>query len=208
MLRVPKHRRPPPPPGLSGRFLPLDADDERLLDELARGRHMPGGRFADDGGSEKEKEAWSNRSEAAKKRWADPTYRAMMLTKRRRKKAAEGKVRIGSMDSVTLSGDEKAREINDYVRSCKRRSESLEAFHRDGAGWMKRRLEEGEGIRRGREAEGLAERQKRRKAVARKRHEDMRRARREGEGGKDVVAPPKKRGRPPTRATGAREGDG
>lgn len=225
MLRVSKHRRPPQSPGLSGRFLPFDPGDEAILDELESEKRTFRAESTEDGrgedgstGTSPEKTVWSRRSEAAKKRWADPTYRAKMLKKRRRKVEAAGKVRIGSMDSITLSGDEKAREINDYVRSCKRRSESLAAFHRDGAAWMKKRLDDGEDLRRGREVEGLLKRRERRREVARKRHEARRqKASEEGDSAKaldvdgisEEVTLPKKRGRPSKRTSSVRTpGDG
>lgn len=95
---------------------------------------------------------WSRRSEAARKRWADPAYRAKMLEmraeKRRRDAEASGeppkqhKVEIGPMDSIRLCDEEKAKAINDYARSNKLRSEKITVFHRDRRLWMENRLKD------------------------------------------------------------------
>jgi len=96
---------------------------------------------------------WNRRAEAAKKRWANPEYRKKMMEKRRRKKEGEEKterkhrVQIGNMDSVTLSSDEKAREINAYAQSNKLRSEKLEKLHQDKEKWMQERLASGSPLR-------------------------------------------------------------
>ncbi|KAI0562206.1 hypothetical protein FGB62_64g028 [Gracilaria domingensis] len=94
---------------------------------------------------------WSKRSEAARKRWADPSYRAKMLekraAKRRMNEEANGgpkqKVEIGRMDSITLCDDDRAKAINDYARSNKLRSEKISAFHRNRKLWMETRLSTG-----------------------------------------------------------------
>lgn len=88
---------------------------------------------------------WSKRAEAARKRWADPVYRAKMLEKRaekRRRDAEETNPRleIGVMDSITLCDDDKAQAINNYARSNKIRSEKITAFHRNKRQWMEKRL--------------------------------------------------------------------
>lgn len=86
---------------------------------------------------------WSRRSEAARKRWADPVYRAKVLEKRAEKRKQNGhraKVSIGPVDSITLCSDDKAKAINDYARSNQLRSEKITAFHRNPKLWMENRL--------------------------------------------------------------------
>lgn len=167
MLRVQKHRLPEDwdkrVSKLSGRFLPLDPGDETVLDVLendsAHSVSVEDAYYGPEGPPSEEYGAsmglalskkWSKRSEAARKRWADPAYRAMMLKKRaeKRRRDAEAsgelpkqhKVEIGRMDSVTLSGDDKAKAINAYARSNKLRSEKITAFHRNRKTWMETRL--------------------------------------------------------------------
>lgn len=146
---------------LSGRFLPLDPRDEHILDTLerdTRGQRLediygPEGSSADAYGDSGlgAPEKWSRRSEAARKRWADPAYREKMLEKRaeKRRRDAEAaceqpkaKVEIGVMDSITLCDDDKAKAINDYARSNKLRSEKVTAFHRNRREWMENRLKD------------------------------------------------------------------
>jgi hypothetical protein len=164
MLRVQRRRRPENwdkrQESLSGRFLPLDPGDEALLDELERDSSDLGEAslsFGPDGPPVAAYGAppgptWSRRADAAKKRWADPAYRANMLAKRAEKKRrdveaglipdpeAKRKVHIGRLDSITLSSEEKAKAINDYARSNKKRSEKITAYHRDRTAWMADRL--------------------------------------------------------------------
>lgn len=147
---------------LSGRFLPMDPRDERVLDvlesensrsilvDISQNPDGPAGPFSDSATRTKK---WSKRSEAARKRWADPAYRAKMLAKRAAKRRldadAEGKqhrLEIGCMDSITLCDDDKAKAINDYVRSNKLRSEKLSAFHQNTKEWMENRLSEGRSV--------------------------------------------------------------
>lgn len=151
---------------LSGRFLPMDPRDERILDILekdnsrqlsledeAYGPEGPPSVAYGDSSVPGRPKKWSKRSEAARKRWADPSYRAKMLEKRaeKRRKDAEAagevtkhhKVEIGRMDSITLCDDDKAKAINDYARSNKLRAEKMSAFHRDRKLWMEQRLGKG-----------------------------------------------------------------
>lgn len=168
MLRVQKKRRPEDwnrkKSSLSGRFLPMDSRDEAVLDLLEGGKGEgestdeqsygpegpPSNAYGDSvPGNEKK---WSRRSEAARKRWADPAYRAKMLEKRaeKRRRDAEAageppkqhKVEIGRMDSITLCDEEKAKAINDYARSNKLRSEKITAFHKNRRSWMENRLKD------------------------------------------------------------------
>lgn len=148
---------------LSGRFLPLDPGDEVLLDVLESGFKRGGVEAVEYGPEGPPVEAygsaslngrsgkWSKRSEAARKRWADPAYRAKMIAMREEKKKRDEdasapkthKVEIGRMDSITLCDDDKAKAINDYARSNKRRSEQMTAFHHDKRTWMESRLSDG-----------------------------------------------------------------
>lgn len=166
MLRVQDKRRPEDwdrkTSTLSGRFLPMDPRDEKVLDVLESNARGP---FVDSYGPEgpptdayggpampTEPRKWSKRSEAARKRWADPVYRAKMLEKRaeKRRRDAEAngenvkghKLEIGCMDSVTLSDENKAQAINAYARSNKLRSEKITAFHRNRKLWMETRLDD------------------------------------------------------------------
>lgn len=129
----------------------LENDSHRIPDEQAFGPQGPPsdayGTSAING-----QKKWSRRSEAARKRWADPAYRAKMLEKRAEKRRRDAemageppkqhKVEIGRMDSITLCDEEKAKAINDYARSNKLRSEKITAFHRDRRTWMETRLKD------------------------------------------------------------------
>jgi hypothetical protein len=202
MLRVQDRRKPDDwdkrNESLSGRFLPLDPSDEVVLDELERA--APGGRAAEDPegppatayGTAASGPKWSKRAEAAKKRWADPLYRAKMLDMRAAKKerdllnaggvvgeekgspgkaARKKKLQIGKLDSITMSRAEMANAINEYAQSNQRRSEKLASFHRDRATWMARRLSDGQMLRDGLDSDdSKKKRQEERQAVARKRH--------------------------------------
>lgn len=162
MLRVQNKRRPEDwekkTASLSGRFLPLDPRDEAVLDVLETNSHN---HFVDSYGPEgppsdaydgphipSSSRKWSKRSEAARKRWSDPIYRAKMLEKRaekRRRDAEESdesskRLEIGCMDSITLSDENKAKAINAYARSNKLRSEKITAFHKNRKVWMEERL--------------------------------------------------------------------
>lgn len=171
MLRVQKKRLPEDwdkkMSTLSGRFLPMDLRDENILNILESTSSLthpfdeenygPEGPPSHAYGHTRPGAAkkWSKRSEAARKRWADPAYRAKVLEKRaeKRRKDAElageplqpkqHKVEIGCMDSIALCDDEKAKAINDYARSNKLRSEKISAFHRDRQLWMENRLSKG-----------------------------------------------------------------
>lgn len=201
MLRVRGHRKPEDwdrkMKTLSGRFLPLDPRDEVILDVLEKGRCGPEMITAEEYGEEgppsseygtSNKPQWSRRAEAAKKRWADPEYRAKILAKREEKKRRDiesgkrpadtkPKVHIGATDSITMSSDIKAREINNYARSNKLRSEKISAYHRDRAAWMENRLSEGEEARFQRTRDEFKkQRQEARQAIARRRHARRREA--------------------------------
>jgi hypothetical protein len=200
MLRVQQRRRPEDwdkrQESLSGRFLPLDPGDEALLDELERtGADAADGglSFGPDGpplaayGTSATGPTWSKRADAAKKRWADPVYRANMLAKRAEKKLRDiqaglipdpetkRKVHIGRLDSITLSSEEKAKAINAYARSNKKRSEKITAYHFDRAAWMAKRLSSGEESRlKSSQVDYKKDRQLKRQAAARKRHAQQR----------------------------------
>jgi hypothetical protein len=203
MLRVQQRRRPEDwdkrQENLSGRFLSLDPGDEALLDELERdpaADAADGGlSFGPDGppltayGTTATGPTWSKRADAAKKRWADPAYRANMLAKRAEKKLRDikaglvpdpetkRKIHIGRLDSITLSSEEKANAINAYARSNRKRSEKIKAYHHDRAAWMARRLSSGEESRlKSSQVDYKKDRQLERQAVARKRHAQQRRA--------------------------------
>lgn len=167
MLRVQKKRRPDHwdknMSSLSGRFLPLDPRDEAILDVLENSSRSP---FIESYDMDRRpsdvcdgiiapstSRKWSKRSEAARKRWSDPVYRAKMLEKRaekRRRDAEESdeldesskKLEIGCMDSITLSDESKAQAINAYARSNKLRSEKITAFHKNRKVWMEERLQD------------------------------------------------------------------
>lgn len=164
MLRVQKKRRPEDwdknVSSLSGRFLPMDPRDEAILDVLENTSRSP---FIPSYGMDVRPSdvhdgivapsvspKWSKRSEAARKRWSDPMYRAKMLEKRaekRRRDAEESdesskRLEIGCMDSITLSDESKAKAINAYARSNKLRSEKITAFHKNRKVWMEERLQD------------------------------------------------------------------
>lgn len=197
MLRVRRSRLPrdwgDKSSSLSGKFLPLDPKDENVLEALedyASGAKY--GKVDDDFGEEGQSASayqdsaesgrtgeWSKRSEGAKKRWSDPLYRQKMLEKRAEKKkanaAARGptrhRIEIGTMDSITLCDDDKARAINDYARSNRLKSEKLTAYHRDRRTWMETRLSQGEDLRwRLNRVEYKKQRQDKRREEARRRH--------------------------------------
>lgn len=213
--------------GISNRFLPLDPGDEVILDELAGtstesraeqlgpgasvfdssasnvygggvGEGPPAAAYGPGGGRSEDGRKWSKRSEAAKKRWADPEYRAKMLAKRQEKRRQDAeaglivegkaKVEIGRLDSITLSGEEKAAAINAYARSNTRRSEKLMRFHRDERTWMENRLSEGEKLRFSGSEEFKKARQEQRQAAARKRHARARARAEQAERGAETEA--------------------
>lgn len=210
MLRVQKKRRPDDwekkNSKLSGRFLPMDPRDEAIIDlfendnrrpdvEREYGPEGPPSQAYGESAPGRPKK-WSKRSEAARKRWADPSYRAKMLEKRaakkRMKEEANGvpkhKVEIGRMDSITLCDDDKAKAINDYARSNKLRSEKISAFHRNRKLWMETRLSKGqpkltdeEYVKKKKEA------QQKRKEIALKRARDKRAKQAYGNGSTDLV---------------------
>lgn len=182
MLRVQSKRRPEDwdkkKSILSGRFLPMDPRDEAVLDVLERNTyHRPFNEsYSNSGSPDNENEyqnddemhgipsaaprKWSKRSEAARKRWSDPEYRAKMLEKRAANKRLKQqqshgengvvvededeikRLEIGCMDSITLSDDNRANAINAYARSNQLRSEKITAFHRNQKVWMEERLKD------------------------------------------------------------------
>ena len=182
MLKVPKSKRPAEwqSTGLSGRFLPLDPKDETVIDVLEskdRDRNEEYGLEGppDSAYGHKSRKAWNKRAAAAKKRWEDPEYRAKMLAKRASTKERKRAMQVGAMESITLCDDERAKEINDYVRSNRLRSEKLTFYHRDRKAWMESRLSEGAGLRWRRENEEYKKMaQEKRKLEARRRHARMR----------------------------------
>lgn len=164
MLRVQRKRRPEDwekrNSGLSGRFLPMDPRDEAILDilggisqhgedgEESYGPEGPPSEAYGQTPASGEQRKWSKRSEAARKRWADPEYRAKMLQKRAEKRRRDSdaasipKIEIGVMDSITLADEPRAKAINAYARSNKLRSEKITAFHKDRKLWMENRLKD------------------------------------------------------------------
>eukprot|EP00188_Purpureofilum_apyrenoidigerum_P006352 Plantae.Rhodophyta-Purpureofilum_apyrenoidigerum.ctg9727.p1 GENE.Plantae.Rhodophyta-Purpureofilum_apyrenoidigerum.ctg9727~~Plantae.Rhodophyta-Purpureofilum_apyrenoidigerum.ctg9727.p1 ORF type:complete len:251 (-),score=61.90 Plantae.Rhodophyta-Purpureofilum_apyrenoidigerum.ctg9727:491-1243(-) len=151
--------RRPHPGSLQGKFLPTDSQPEDDMPDVVADEE-----FFDSYGDIREGlprtglepaevKKWNKRAEAAKKRWANPDYRKKMMEKRRQKKEGrerierKHRVQIGSMDSVTLSSDQKAREINAYAQSNKLRSEKLEKLHQNKEKWMQERLESGTYLR-------------------------------------------------------------
>lgn len=162
MLRVQQKRRPENwdkrNSNLSGRFLPMDPQDETILDILeGTAPHGNGGEetYGPEGPPAAaygespvpaEPRKWSKRSEAARKRWADPDYRAKMLQKRAEKRRRDSeasstpKIEIGVMDSITLADEHRAKAINAYARSNRLRSEKITAFHKNRKVWMENRL--------------------------------------------------------------------
>lgn len=171
MLRVQSKRRPDDweqrQTGLSGRFLPMDPRDEAVFEILEnKSTHSIDSNYGPEGPPSEaygspmagQPRKWSKRSEVARKRWADPQYRANMLQKRaekRRRDAAAGgddelppkvpaepRLEIGVMDSIALSDEPRAKAINAYARSIKLRSEKITAFHRNRKLWMEDRLKD------------------------------------------------------------------
>lgn len=164
MLRVQRKRRPEDwdkrNSGLSGRFLPMDPRDEAILDilegvsprkvdgEESYGSEGPPSEAYGQANISGEPQKWSKRSEAARKRWADPEYRAKMLQKRAEKRRRDSdaasipKIEIGVMDSITLVDEPRAKAINAYARSNKLRSEKITAFHKNRKLWMENRLKD------------------------------------------------------------------
>lgn len=182
MLKVPKSKRTAEwrGSGLSGRFLPLDPKDEAIIDVLEskdRDRNEEYGLEGppDSAYGHKSKRAWNNRAVAAKKRWEDPEYRAKMLAKRANTKERKKALQVGAMESITLCDDERAKEINDYVRSNRLKSEKISFYHRDRKAWMESRLSEGAGLRWKRQNDEYKKMaQEKRRLEARRRHARMR----------------------------------
>lgn len=191
MLKVPKSKRPAawdgPPTTLSGRFLPMDPRDEMFLDNMNRkpgagsaeveyGAEGPPASAYSGSGEPGRSKVWNKRAAAAKRRWEDPEYRAKMLQKRRSTKDANGiGMRIGACESITLVDDERAKEINNYARSNRLKSEKISFYHRDRKGWMESRLNQGEELRnRMNTVEYKKEMQEKRQEHARLRHARMR----------------------------------
>mmetsp|Transcript_11342 Transcript_11342/g.30559 ORF Transcript_11342/g.30559 Transcript_11342/m.30559 type:complete len:323 (+) Transcript_11342:192-1160(+) len=131
----------------------------------------------EDDEDDKRRHAWSRRSEAAKRRWADPKYRKKILEKRRAKMMAARtknapRVRIDTTDSVTLSSDEKAAKLDRYVRSNQLRAEARRRYLHDQHEWMRARLADGAPARLRRDdPDFLRERQRQRSLIARRRHQ-------------------------------------
>jgi hypothetical protein len=115
----------------------------------------------------------NRRSEAARRRWQDPQYRAKMQAARARNlvrlsehtvlrggastaeedievadvSGQEGVIEIGVGDSITHCDDAKAAVINSYVMRNKHRSEKLIMFHNDKQRWMDDKLQQGKPLR-------------------------------------------------------------
>lgn len=195
MLRVRKSRLPEDwesrAHSLSGRFLPLDPREENVLDILDGSVGGTEEEFGTEGppsaayGNSAEPgraRTWNKRAEAARRRWKEPAFRAKMLAKRAAKKARDEaartpRIEIGCMDSITLCDDDRAKMINDYVRSNRLRSEKITAYHRDRRTWMETRLSAGEDLRwRMNRVEYKKQRQDKRQEEARRRHARMRAA--------------------------------
>lgn len=193
MLKVPKSKRPAdwdgPPTTLSGRFLPMDPRDEMFLDNMNRkpGTGIPEDEYGAEGppataysgsGEPGSSKVWNRRAAAAKRRWEDPEYRAKMLQKRRTTKdniSWKMKMTIGACESITLVDDERAKEINNYARSNRLKSEKISFYHRDRKAWMESRLNQGEELRsRMNTVEYKKEMQEKRQQHARLRHARMR----------------------------------
>lgn len=179
---------------LSGRFLPLDPREEVVLNALEEDPHSygsegpPSSAYSGAGEPARPK-TWNTRAEAAKRRWQDPEYRAKMLAKRQStKQRRNSTMEIGAMESITLCDDERAKEINDYVRSNKLRSEKITFYHRNRKAWMDARLEDGQVLRnRTNSDEYKRAAQERRSRKARERHQ--RKRQRELELEADAAAP-------------------
>jgi hypothetical protein len=100
---------------------------------------------------------WSNRSQAAKRRWADPVYRETLLKKRRDNAAPARASRlvIGPVDSVVFSPSpvqseiwrSKADEINAWARANQLRREAALRWRDDPIGATEARLESGAELR-------------------------------------------------------------
>lgn len=108
---------------------------------------------------------WSNRSQAAKRRWADPEYREKVVKKRRENAAAAAAaapartpssgLAIGPLDSVVFSPSRaqteiwrsKADEINRWARANQLRREGTLRWKRDPMGWTLANLEAGKDVR-------------------------------------------------------------
>lgn len=102
---------------------------------------------------------WSNRSQAAKRRWADPEYRAKVVKKRREnaapKRAPNSGLAIGPLDSVVFSPSpaqteiwrSKADEINRWARANQLRREGTLRWKRDPMGWTLDNLASGDAMR-------------------------------------------------------------
>lgn len=196
MLRVRKSKQPADwdkrSRGLSGRFLPLDPREEVVLDVLDGtvtgeeddfGQEGPPIEAYANSQEPGRSRTWSKRAEAARRRWQDAAFREKMLAKRAEKRrrdleARTPRIEIGCMDSITLCDDDRAKQINDYVRSNQLRSEKITAYHRDRRAWMETRLSAGEDLRwRMNRVEYKKQRQDKRQEEARRRHARMRAAR-------------------------------
>lgn len=122
------------------------------------------------------KRRWNRRSEAAKKRWADPEYRAKMMNSRqktKREKASQNKrVEIGPMDSIVGSSDQKSKMIMDYAIANAKRADKIRRFHHQRASWMRERLSGGQDKRDSFNNDDFKlERKQKRSEVARKRQQ-------------------------------------
>eukprot|EP00186_Timspurckia_oligopyrenoides_P002069 CAMPEP_0182442482 /NCGR_PEP_ID=MMETSP1172-20130603/1390_1 /TAXON_ID=708627 /ORGANISM="Timspurckia oligopyrenoides, Strain CCMP3278" /LENGTH=198 /DNA_ID=CAMNT_0024637359 /DNA_START=204 /DNA_END=800 /DNA_ORIENTATION=- len=172
---------------LQGRFVPLipSIEQEMALDRPDAGNEeeMDEYGLVSDGLPKREpefsseKRSWSTKSQAAKRRWANPEYRQKILEKRRAKVASKKsnvtpRVQIGTMDSVALSTDEKAAEIIRYCRSNQLRSEAMRRFRRDPLGWMNEKLQSGQEHReRKNSAEHKLQQKQKRSESAKLRHQ-------------------------------------
>ncbi|KAG8467957.1 hypothetical protein KFE25_007009 [Diacronema lutheri] len=101
---------------------------------------------------------WSNRSLAARRRWADPEYRDKVVRKRMENaapKSPKSALAIGPLDSVVFSPSQaqteiwrsKADEINRWARANQLRREGALRWKRDPMGWTLANLEAGKPAR-------------------------------------------------------------
>lgn len=122
---------------------------------------------------------WNKRSEAAKRRWADPDYRRRQITKRRAKAAEPAQQRRRRptrkvetvLQSPTAAETEiwrsKADDINRWAQANQLRREKALRYKRDPVGWSREHLEAGCGLRAQLNNETFkAERRERRRLLA------------------------------------------
>mmetsp|Transcript_4098 Transcript_4098/g.5368 ORF Transcript_4098/g.5368 Transcript_4098/m.5368 type:complete len:403 (-) Transcript_4098:35-1243(-) len=158
---------------------------------------------------------WNTRSEAARKRWQDPEYKAKVLAKRRdtiekKKKAKEEmlksqletnkqKEQVPNLTDVLSRLDGEIYEISDQdlleavqkdIRSNKKRSDAMKKRYRQNNEWMEDRLKDGEELRsRLNNDEYKKERQRKRAEVARRRYENRRKNIKNNQNQDDMESP-------------------